>query len=572
MKKTKSKKKTSVAPPKKLHDVREMLDVICTEAPQKPAFYVKSGGKFRPLTYSRLRSDIRSLGAALTHRGLSGKKLILLGDNSYHWALAYLTALCGLGTIIPIDKEAPDADICEVAKISGAAAIFYSPKYESKVSALPKKLQRISFDEISVLCEQGMSYSDKELAEFDSVSIDSDVTATILFTKGTTGNAKGVMLSQRNICAAIEGLTLSLPKEADGISLSLPPLHYAYESVVGLLFPLSQGNAVVFIDSIKSTMQDAKDISPTSLVCSPSIIERAYKKIWANINKRGISEKVNNLIKVTDSIKAASLKIKSKRKVFADIHKAFGGRLDSIIVSGASIDPDALAGMQAFGFTIIQAYGLTETASLAAITPIKPKSSTAIGTALPIGELKIADPDANGLGEICYRGDNVMLGYYKQDDLNKEIKQNGWIRTGDIGSIDSDGYLTVAGRKKNAISTQQGKIIYPEELEMLILKSPYVKECAVIGIKNTETATNDVVAVISADYSYANEVLGVYSSRPMIKERLSSVISDVNSRLPAYKRISYFVLLADDIPKNDYKKIDRNSLAEFVTREYLAFE
>ena len=565
-------KKISTVSQKKYHNLREMLDNVCKENSQKPAFYIKSGAKFRPITFARLRSDIRSLGASLMHRGLGGKKFILLGDNCYQWALTYLTALCGLGIIIPVDKEAPEADVCEIAKISGAAAIIYSSKYESKAEALPKKLQKISFDELSVLCEHGMSYSDKELREFDAVSIDSDVTATILFTKGTMGNAKGVMLSQRNLRAALEGLSLSVPKVTDGVTLALLPLHYAYESIIGLLFPLSRGTAVAFAESIKSTMQNAKEISPTSIVCSPAIIERIYKKITSNIRKRGIDEKVTSLIKTTNAIKPTSLQRKAKKKVFAEIHSSFGGRLENIIVGGSSVDSETISGMQAFGFNIIQTYGLTESASLAAITPPDSKHIGGIGTALPTGELKILDPDSNGIGEICYRGDNVMLGYYKQDELNKEVKQNGWIRTGDLGTIDSDGFLTVMGRKKNVISVSQNRNVYPEELETLLFRSPYVKECAVIGIKNSESNSNDVVAVIYPDTAYSREILGVYSSRPMIKEKISAIIADINTHLPQYKRISYFVLLEEEIPKNAYKKVERSTLPDFVSREYLAFE
>ena len=549
-----------------------MLDTVCKENLQKPAFYIKSNAKFKPITYSRLRSDIRSLGAALTHRGLSGKKIMLLGDNCYQWSLTYLTALCGLGVIIPIDKEAPESDICEIAKFSGAAAIIYSTKYESKANALPKKIQRINFDEVLLLCEHGMSYSDKELHEFDCLSIDSDVTATIIFTKGTMGSSKGVMLSQRNLSAAIEGLCSALPQESDGVTLALLPLHYAYESIVGLLYPLSRGYAVAFAENLRATMQNAKEIAPTSIICSPTIIERAYKKIWSNINKRGIKDKVSSLIKGTDSIKVASLRKKTKKKVFSDIHNSFGGRLENIIVGGSHVDPEAISGMQAFGFNIIQTYGLTESASLAAITPQNAKIKGAIGTALPIGELKIADPDGNGVGEICSRGDNVMLGYYKQEELNKEVKQNGWIRTGDLGSIDSDGYLTVFGRKKNVIGASQGRNIYPEELETLLFRSPYVKECAVIAIKKAEKSSTDTVAVIYPDFAYAREILGVYSSRPMIKEKISTFVAEINAKLPQYKRISYFVLLDDEIPKNAYKKVERSMLPDYITREYLAFE
>jgi long-chain acyl-CoA synthetase len=243
-----------------------------------------------------------------------------------------------------------------------------------------------------------------------------------------------------------------------------------------------------------------------------------------------------------------------------------------MVVGGSWVDQQAVLGLQSFGFDIIQAYGLTESASLAAITPQNSKNRRAIGKALPIGELKITETDSNGVGEICYRGDNVMLCYYKQDDFNKEIKQNGWIRTGDIGSLDSDGYLTVLGRKKNVITVSQGKNVYPEELETLLFRSPYIKECAVIGIKKTESSSTDVVAVIYPDVAYSKEMLGVYSSRPMIKEKISSLVSEINSHLPQYKRISYFILLEDEIPKNAYKKVERSTLPDYILREYLAFE
>ena len=562
-------KKTPTPTPKRFHNLREMLDTVCKENPQKSAFYIKSGVKFRSITYSRLRSDTRSFGSTLMQRGLTGKKILLVGDNCYQWALSYLTVLCGLGIIIPIDKDAPDADICEIAKASSAAAVIYSPKYESKISALPKKLQRISFDEISVFCEHGMSYSDKELNEFDSLSIDADEVATILFSKSNSESAKGVMLSQRNLCAALEGLSIALPEEKDGITLALLPLHSAYESIMGLLSPISRGTAVAFIESIKSTMQNAKELSPTSIVCSPAIIERAYRKMWANIRKRNTEEKVTSLIKATDSIKIPALQKKAKKKLFSDIHNAFGGRLETIIIGGSSVDREVVSGMKSFGFNVIQAYGTAECSALIAITPKNASEKDGVGTVFPIGELKIAEPDGNGVGEICYRGDNVMLGYYKQEDLSKEIKQNGWIRTGDLGSIDSDGYLSIMGRKKNAISAPQNRRIYPEELETLISRIPYVKECIIIGIKKREGNSNDIVAIISPDRAYASEALGVYASRPMIKEKISASIADINSHLPQYKRISYSILLDDDIPKNPYKKIERSSLADFIIREYL---
>ena len=566
MKKNKADKNTQK---KRYHNIKEMLDTVCWEHAQDPAFFYKQNSKYRPITYSRLRSDIRSLGAALLHRGLGGKKILLIGENSYAWCLTYLTALCGLGIIIPVDKETPAEDLCDIAKISGAGAVIYSKKYEQKADALPKKLQKISFEELFTLCDQAMTFSDKELHDFDLLSIDIDNTAALIFTSGTTELSKGVMISQRNICFTLEGLSCAIPEDNTGVSLAILPFHYIYESIAGLLFPLSCGKAVAFSDGVRSTMQNAKEIAPTNIVCVPSMVEKMYRKIWANIKKHGTEEKVNKLIKASNSIKIPALKAKSKKKLFAEIHAAFGGELQYFMVSGGSIDPEVVTGMKDFGFNIVRAYGLAECTSFVTITPYSEKNNNSDGKVLSSSEIKIADPDAQGIGEIYYRGDNVMLGYYKHEELNKEIKQNGWIQTGDMGTIDADGNLCVLGRKKNAIRTSQGKLVFPEELEPMLTRSPYVKECAVIGLKLDSRKHADITAVVFPDYIYSRELLGVYSSRPMVREKLTAAINELNSHLPSYKRITRLVLLDEEIPKNSYKKIIRQTLPEYVIREYI---
>ena len=546
-----------------------MLDRVCWENASKPAFLHKQGLKYRPVTYSRLRSDVRSLGAALTHRGLCGKKIILIGENSYPWCLTYLTVLCGLGVVIPADKETPKEDLCNVAKISGAAAVIYSKKYEDKIEALPKKLQKISFDELFELCEQAMCFSDKELHALDHQSIDTDALAALVFTSGTTGATKGVMLSQRNVCTALDGLRQALPYEHGDVTLSILPLHYVCESVAGLLLPLSQGGAIAFSEEARSIMRNAKETSPSSILCNPQIIEKIYRKIWLNIKKRGIEEKVQKLIKTSNAVKIPALKKKAKKKLFAELHNSFGGKLNYFLVSGGPIDPETLNGMREFGFNIVRAYGLAESTAFITVSSFENQKDLSEGKVLASGELKIESPDSHGIGEICYRGDNVMLGYYKHEE---PIKKNGWIHTGDIGSVDENGNLTVLGRKKTAILTASGRAVFPEELEFLISRSPFVKECAIIGLKTEQRRAPEVCAVVFPDYIYSHELLGVYSSRPMVREKLSAHISEVNSRLPAHKKITRLVLLDEEIPKSPYKKIMRSTLPEYVLREYVELD
>ncbi len=562
-------KKKQQAPLKKYHNVREMLDRTCWENASKPAFLYKQNSRYRPITYSRLRSDVHSLGAALAHRGLCGKKMILIGENSYPWCLAYLTALCGLGVIIPADKDTPKEDLCNIAKISGAAAVIYSKNLEDKTEALPKKLQRISFDELFELCEHAMSFSDKELHTLDHQSIDIDSLAALVFTSGTSGNAKGVMLSQRNICSALDGISRALPEEHGGATLSILPLHYIRESIAGILLPLSRGGAIAFSEEARSIMRNAKETSPTSILCNPQLIEKIYKKIWVNIRKRDIEEKVQKLIKASNAVKIPALKKKAKKKLFSELHNSFGGQLNYFIVSGGPIDPATVNGMREFGFNIIRAYGLAETTAFITVSSYEDQKDLSDGKVLSHGEIKIESPDSHGIGEICYRGDNVMLGYYKHEE---PIKKNGWIHTGDVGSLDENGNLTVLGRKKNSIPTASGKAVFPEELEYLIARSPFVKECAVIGLKTDQRRIPEICAVVFPDYIYSHELLGVYSSRPMVREKLSAVISETNAHLPAHKKITRLVLLDEEIPKSPYKKIIRSTLPEYVLREYIELD
>lgn len=565
-------KKNQQNPQRKYHNVREMLDRVCWENASKPAFFYKQGSKYRSITYARLRSDVRSLGASLTHRGLCGKKIILIGENSYPWCLTYLTALCGLGVIIPVDKETPKEDLCNIAKVSSAAAVVYSKKYEDKAEALPKKLQKITFDELFELCEQAMSFTDKELHAPDMQSIDIDELAALAFTSGTTGTTKGVMLSQRNICASLDGLRQALANSAVGTTLAILPLHYIYESIAGLLLPLSRGGAVAFSEEARSIMRNAKETNPTSILCNPQLIEKIYKKIYLNIKKNGIEEKVQKLIKTSNAVKIPALRKKAKKKLFAELHNSFGGELDYFMVSGGPIDPQAISGLREFGFTIVRSYGLAESTALITVSSYKDQKDLTDGKVLSSGEIKIENPDSRGAGEICYRGDNVMLGYYKHEDISSEIKKNGWIHTGDIGTIDEDGNLTVLGRKKNAIIPLGGKAVFPEELEFLISRSPFVKECAVIGLRTEQRRAPEVCAVVFPDYIYSHELLGVYSSRPMVREKLSAVISEINAHLPAYKKITRLVLLDEEIPKSPYKKIMRSTLPEYVLREYVELD
>ena len=557
-------------PNEKIHNLREILERNSRRYAHLPLFYQKENGKFRPRTYLEFYHDVNSLGAAFIRRGLLGKRVIVIGENSYAWCMTYMTVACGLGVIIPVDKEIPAEELANIAKVSNASAIVFSEKCREKAMGAGKKLQKYSFDDVLDISKREDVYSEEDLETYADISIDIDAMCTLIFTSGTTGVSKGVMLTQRNLCCNVENIAKVIKVEPNDTALSVLPLHHVYECTAGFLFPMSRGASIAFSEGVRYIMKNLKEVQPTKMLCVPLLIETMYNKIWANIRKKGIEEKVRNVIKVTDMIKPEAARIAAKRKAFAEIHNSMGGRLNLIVSGGAPIDPDILRGMRQFGFRVIQGYGLTECGPLAAVNPdTAPKNSSA-GIVLPGGELRIINKGSDGIGEICYRGDNVMLGYFKEPEMTAEIKKNGWLFTGDLGYVDADGYLIITGRKKNIIVTANGKNIFPEELETYLSRNPFVSECVVVGIMNDKKKDYDIVALIHPNYEYAKEALGARAAGPALKDALSKAVDDVNATVQSYKRINMMILRPEEFPKSSSRKIKRVGIIDSVMDEYLA--
>ena len=316
-------------------------------------------------------------------------------------------------------------------------------------------------------------------------------------------------------------------------------------------------------------MKNVKEVRPTKILCVPLLIETMYRKIWANIRKKGIEKKVRTVINLTDRIVPTSARMAAKRKAFAEIHESFGGKLDLLVSGGAPIDPEVIRGMRQFGLNVIQGYGLTESSPLAAVNHDSFFNDRAAGLVLPGGELKIVDKQEDGTGEICYRGDNVMLGYYQRPDLTAEVKKNGWLHTGDIGYIDDKGFLIITGRKKNVIIRANGKNVFPEELEAYLCRNPLIGEAVVLAIMNRKREEYDIVAAIRADEDYATELLGKNYSRDTLEKKISAAVAEVNRIVQTYKRIDVFVLMKEDFPKNSSRKIKRFEVQPMIMKEYL---
>ena len=558
----------SLYPSKKIHNLREMLEESAARFGTRPAFLQKVDGSYRTYSYARLKNDVFALGTALAKNGFSGKKVIVTGENSYEWCLSYLAVTCGLGVVVPVDKEIPAEEIANIAKISNAALVLYSKKYEAKMAGIDNDTEKIAFDELPALISEGASLLSNGNTAYTELSIEVDTLCSLIFTSGTTGTSKGVMLSQRNLCHTVENLAKMVHLTPDDRALSVLPLHHVYECTCGFLYPLSQGASVAFSEGVRYIMKNVQEVHPTKMLCVPLLIETMYRKIWANIRKKGIENKVRTVIRLTNKIHPASARMAAKKKAFAEIHASFGGKLNLLVSGGAPIDPTIIAGMRDFGLNIIQGYGLTESAPLAAVNHDRFFNDRAAGLVLPEGELKIIDRGEDGTGEICYRGDNVMLGYYERPDLTAEVKKSGWLHTGDVGYIDEDGFLIITGRKKNVIVRANGKNVFPEELEAYLSRNPIVGEVAVLAFQNEKKKDYDIVAAILPDSDYVKELLGRHASPDAVETLLQSAVDEVNGIVQTYKRIDVLLVRTEEFPKNTSKKIKRFELPALLAADY----
>ncbi|MGM9598021.1 MAG: AMP-dependent synthetase/ligase [Eubacteriales bacterium] len=548
---------------RKVENIRSALRASERLYGDRPAFMQKVDGEYKTVTYSRFRDMYEALGTELWARGFAGKRIIVTGDNCLDWATVYIAVVSGLGVIVPVDKDLPDEELQNIVDISEAAAVFYSPRLSQKVSALTGGIEKFSFDDIAGLIEAGRARLLDGERDYLRAHIDPDAMTALIFTSGTTGTSKGVMLSHRNICFNFSEVAQMAYIGPEEVFLSVLPMHHVYECTCGFLFPLYRGCCVAFSEGLRYITRNIQEVRPTIVCCVPILLETIYRKIWMNIRRKGIEKKVRNAIKLTRHMGAGV-----KRKVFAEIHDSLGGRIRMFICGGAAADPAVMSGLRDFGLLAIQGYGLTECAPLAAVNKDDYFRDDSAGLATPNGVLDIYDVQNDGTGEIRYKGDNVMLGYYRNPELTAEVIRDGWFYTGDLGYIDPDGFLHITGRKKNVIVTPGGKNIFPEELEAYLCRNRFIAEAVVVGYFNESHGNWDIVAVLYPDDAEFVEAYGRGYTQGQIDAEFSRAVEEVNGIVQSYKRITMYIVRNTEFPKNSSRKIKRAGIAEESEAEY----
>jgi long-chain acyl-CoA synthetase len=410
---------------------------------------------------------------------------------------------------------------------------------------------------MSKLISEGQQLINSGDRSYINAEIDNTAMSVFLFTSGTTETSKAVMLSHENIAENLMGMTSMLNIVESDIFLSILPLHHTYECTCGFLCPLYRGASIAYCEGLRHIAKNLQESKATVMLGVPLIFEAMYTKIWDNIEKDPKTLKKARMgLKISNLLKKINIDI--SKKLFAQIHNSIGGHVRILISGAAGIDPITAKGFREFGIPMVQGYGLTECSPIVALNRDVDYKDSSAGLPLPNAQVKISDPNSDGIGEIIVKAASVMLGYFENLEATNKVMKDGWFHTGDLGYFDKDGFVYITGRSKNVIVTKNGKNIFPEEIETLLGRCRYIKESLVHG-ENEASGDTYVFATIVPDMERLQQEKGVLSfSDPVVAEIIKSEIKEVNKTLVQYKHIKDFSLREEEFSKTTSKKIKRH--------------
>lgn len=541
----------------KFNNFRDVLERGATNGGDKPAFLYREKKEIKKVSYKQFRDDTLYLGNALFDMGFSGAHVACIGENSYRWLTVYMTMLNSNGVFVPVDRLLPEDDIVTVLNHSETEVLFFSEKFEKTINNIKERLEFVKQFICLGKSEDYLTYdnviaSGKKLCEsgfhkYEEAKGDTNALRVLVYTSGTTGMPKGVMLSEHNIVSCIyNGMKISRLYDR---AISLLPYNHSYE-MCGILAGLNNHTSVFINDSIRGIMKNFADFKPESAYLVPSFLEVFYKRINHQLGDK--KPLVERLIKVSNALRKVGIDM--RRVFFGQILKAFGGEMKKVVSGGAPIRPEIAEFFDSIGINVVNGYGITECAPLVSVTRDNFEDCSTSGVPIDCISVKIENADENGIGEICVKGDSVMLGYYKNKEETDKVIRDGWFHTGDLGTIDGEGRIVVTGRSKNLIVLKNGKNIFPEEIEGYIMSIPYVKEAVVTSYKNAEGLEIGLCA-----YVYPDEESGC------TEEMLRGDIDRACSSLPKYKNVTKIVIRDKEFEKTTSNKIRRNRIESDIT-------
>ena len=557
----------------KTDEVTNFKDMLYNSAENfksRTAFKLKDeNGNIVSITYEEFKNDVVYLGTDLIKRGFLNKRIAVIGKNSYKWCVSYMAASI-VGIAVPIDKELHCDDVINFMNVSETVCILGNLKNLTSVRENFNKLNNtetvlVSFDKIDSKSNDILYFDNLKVIgkdsylngfhNFDDIQIDPDELRILLFTSGTTGNAKGVCLSQRNICSNILSTYGIVKVKRSDLFFSVLPLHHTYECTLGFLLPIYSGASIAHCEGLRYIAKNMAEFHPSVILCVPLLLEKLHKTIVRNMNKT-LPEKYRK--ENQDENPFNFLPFFIKKIVKNKVKNTLGGRLRVFIVGAAAANPEILSDFRKLNLNTLQGYGLTECSPLVAGNTDFFQKDDAAGLPIPNVEYKIDSPNTEGIGEIIVKGPNVMLGYYNNPEATANVMKDGWFHTGDLGKIDENGYLYITGRCKSVIVTKNGKNIYPEEVEYYLNDNPLISEALVQGIQEDDDDETYIKAQIYPNLEAISEYLkGSVPTKEEIKKIISDVVSSVNSKLPNYKHIKGFIIRDKEFEKTTTQKVKR---------------
>ena len=547
--------------------VKEFVYSCAEKYGDKPLYLYLENKETKSYSYNDHKRTFDAFGTALFESGLNGKTVSLCSDQHPHWIASFEAVIASGGVIVPLDRELMPDQLSSFIDLTESEAVIVSSRELKMLCEQLKNLDKVKYiivigglsdedkntDERVVSFEELVDLGSKLLKNGDRRFVDAvrdrKALACILFTSGTTGTSKGVMLSEYNILFSIAQCARMVTNDETDVFVSVLPIHHTFALTTNHLSMALIGGTTFLNDSLKHTFKNITEVKPTCLILVPLFLETMDKKIWDGIRKQGKEKQVRSLMKMSNAMRKTGIDM--RKTLFAKILNSFGGNLRHIIVGGAPLDPEIIRDFDAFGITVVEGYGITECCPLISVNPFNWRKFGSAGLVADGLEARIADPTDNGEGEIQVRGGNVFTGYYKNLSATREaFTDDDWFKTGDIGYIDKDNFVYITGRKKNVIIASNGKNVYPEELEEYLSKCDIIKEAAVIGRKS------DSGVVITALIYPDKDVCGNMTENELY-EKIFSEINLINKGLPTFKHITAIEIRESEFEKTTTRKIKR---------------
>jgi long-chain acyl-CoA synthetase len=554
---------------RKITSLKDMVRQSADKFANYDAFTLKnSQGSFYGITFRQFQDQMNAFGTALLNLGLNNTMVAVLSENRYEWCLSYLAVANGVGVIVPLDKELPENEIESLLFRSETQAIVTSENHLEVIEKVQKNLPKlkyiISMDHpedgnkylsLQKLVKKGQALMEAGNRKYIDAKIDPDIMNMLIFTSGTTDKSKVVMLSHKNLCHDIMAVSQLIYADPHDSILSILPLHHTYECTAGFLTMMYLGISIGFCEGLRHITKNLQEYKPSIMMSVPLILESVYSKVVKKARKDHKYAQLRFGLFITPLL--AKLGIDIRRKLFRDVHENLGGNLRLVISGAAALNPKISKALRAMGFNLLQGYGLTECSPIVTVNRMEVYNDAAAGLPLAGVTVKIENPGNDGIGEVLVQGDNVMLGYYNNPQATADVLKDEWLYTGDYGRIDKHGFLFITGRKKNVIVTKNGKNIYPEDIELYLNRSEYIKESLVYGVDSEDEEETKVCAQIVPNMEVIVEELGKFPLKDELEKIIAAEVKKANKKLSGYKKIQHFDIREEEFEKTTTKKIKR---------------